>query len=117
MNITLQVQVITPVCRCTGMLRPAAPSWIERLRRAAHGSDPYLDSALICLGILPPADLGPIRAWLTFEGGVLHATENADGHRIIEIHVDGRVAARINHDGDIRTDAALPRTQAGLISA
>ena len=83
------------------MLRPATPDALSRLLCAAHEEDRELDTALIRLGVLPPLDLSVIRSWLTLDGIGLHDATNRDGHRVIEVLVDRRVAARIHHDGSV----------------
>lgn len=83
------------------MLRPATPDALERLAHAARTTDRELDTALICLGILPPLDLGPIRDTLTMPGVMLRASANGDGHRVIEVTVANHAIASIHHDGRV----------------
>ena len=83
------------------MLRPASPELLDRLLRAVHDVDVELDTALTQLGVLPPLDLGPIRAWLMREGTDLEAGDNPDGHRIIHVSVRGRATASIGQDGRV----------------
>jgi hypothetical protein len=83
------------------VLRPASPDALARLLRATHDADRELDTALICLGVLPPLDLSVIRSWLTLDDIALRAATNRDGHRIIEVMVERRPAAWIHHDGRV----------------
>jgi hypothetical protein len=69
--------------------------------RAATDIDRELDTALVCLGILPPLDLSIIRSWLTLDDVELRAAQNPDGHRIVEVMLGHRPAARIHHDGHV----------------
>jgi hypothetical protein len=83
------------------VLRPASPDALSRLLCAAHEGDRELDTALICLGVLPPLDLSVIRSWLTLDDIGIRASTNRDGHRIIDVLVDRRPAAWIHHDGRV----------------
>jgi hypothetical protein len=83
------------------VLRSAAPEALSRLMRAAHEVDRELDTALICLGVLPPLDLSVIRSWLTLDDVGIRASTNADGHRVIDVMVDRRPAAWIHPDGRV----------------
>lgn len=83
------------------MIRPATPDALARLLRAATDIDRELDTALVCLGVLPPLDLSIIRSWLTLDEVELRAAQNTDGHRIVEVMVNHRTAARIHHDGHV----------------
>lgn len=85
----------------TGMLRPATPEALERLRRAAHDVDRELDTALTCLGVLPPVDLRPIRACLINPSIVIIADTNRDGHRRLEVRDRLGTVAWIDHDGAV----------------
>lgn len=83
------------------MLRPATPEAIERLRRAANDVDRELDTALTCVGILPPLDLGPIRECLSEPSTVVVAETNHDGHRLLSVRDRHGVVAWIHHDGRV----------------
>lgn len=84
------------------VLRHATPDALDRLVRAAAGDvDRELDTALVCLGVLPPLDLAPIRDVLTIEGTSVRATVNGDGHRVIEVVFGRRPYARIMPDGAV----------------
>lgn len=76
---------------------------MARLALAAGTTDRELDTALICVGILPPLDLAPIRTALLIDGAVLRASANGDGHRLIDVDVDGATVASIHHDGRVIT--------------
>lgn len=90
------------------MLRPPSPTALADLRAAAASSDADLDLALLRLGVLAPARLDEIRSILDRPGVSLAAAANSDGHRIIEIRLDGHPTALLHHDG---------RLQAPLIRA
>lgn len=93
------------------MLRTATPEAIACLRCAALGTDRDLDAALARLGILPPADLAPIRACLADPATVIVAGINRDGHRRLEVRDDSGARAWIDHDGEIiRTRRPLATT-------
>jgi hypothetical protein len=83
------------------VLRSATPDGLARLICAAHDADRELDTALICLGVLPPLDLSVIRSWLTLDDVGIRALSNPDGHRVIEVMVERRPAAWIHHDGRV----------------
>ncbi len=83
------------------MLRPATPQALERLRRAAVDVDLELDTALTCLGILPPVDLRPIRACLADPSVIVLADTNRDGHRRLEVKDRAGTVAWIDHDGAV----------------
>jgi hypothetical protein len=83
------------------VLRPATPEAIDRLVRAAAAVDRELDTALVCLGVLPPLDLRPIRDVLTIEGTVVRAVANGDGHRVLEIASAEGLCALILNDGTV----------------
>lgn len=83
------------------MLRPATASALERLRRAAGDVDAELDTALTCLGILPPLDLQPIRDCLREPATVIVAETNRDGHRMLSICDRHGVLAWIHPDGRV----------------
>jgi hypothetical protein len=85
----------------TSMLRPATPEALERLRRAGHAVDRELDTALTCLGILPPLDLTPIRTCLADPSIIIIAGTNRDGHRRLEVRDRQGTVAWIDHDGDV----------------
>ncbi len=85
------------------MLRPATPEALERLRHAASGADVDLDTALTCLGILPPLDLEPIRSCLRHESVAIVAETNRDGHRRLALHDRYGAVAWIHHDGEVVT--------------
>ena len=99
------------------MLRPASAEALEALLAAAAGDDSHLDTALTRLGVLPPVDLIPIRTWLSLQAVVLKAAANPDGHRIIEIVLDGAVAARIHHDGRVDASGEPMQPLAALTTA
>lgn len=83
------------------MLRPATQESLARLRRAANDVDLELDTALTCLGILPPLDLQPIRDCLLLPATVVVAETNRDGHRMLSIRDRQGVVAWIHHDGRV----------------
>lgn len=83
------------------MIRPATPASIERLRRAAVDIDRELDTALTCLGILPPLDLRPIRECLLEPSTVIVAETNRDGHRLLTVRDRYGVVAWIHHAGRV----------------
>ena len=83
------------------MLRPATSEALERLRRAVHDVDVELDTALTCLGILPPVDLEPIRACLGDPEVTVVAETNRDGHRRLALHNRYGAVAWIDHDGAV----------------
>lgn len=85
------------------MLRPATPEALDRLRRAASDSDVELDTALTCLGILPPLDLDPIRTCLTHPSVAIVAETNREGHRRLALHDRYGAIAWIHHDGEVVT--------------
>ena len=76
--------------------------------RAVHADDRELDTALVCLGILPPVELADIRAWLSLTGIELHARTNSVGHRVIEIAIGRRTVARIHPDGNVVANGQAP---------
>ena len=83
------------------MLRPATPEALERLRRAGCDIDLELDTALTCLGILPPVDLRPIRECLADPSIIIIADTNRDGHRRLEVRDRLGTVAWIDHDGAV----------------
>lgn len=83
------------------MLRTATPEALDRLRRAASDSDVELDTALTCLGILPPLDLGPIRACLQHPSVAIVAETDRDGHRRLALHDRYGAIAWIHHGGEV----------------
>jgi hypothetical protein len=83
------------------MLRPATPESLDRLRRAATDIDRELDTALTCLGILPPLELQPIRECLLQPSTVIVAETNRDGHRLLSVRDRHGVVAWIHHDGRV----------------
>jgi hypothetical protein len=83
------------------VFRAATSETIDRLRRAAEGTDRELDAALSDLGILPPADLEPIRRCLVDRSAVIVAGTNRDGHRRLEIRDRWGTVAWIDHDGQV----------------
>lgn len=83
------------------MIRPATPEAVERLRRAATAADVELDTALMCLGVLPPADLEPIRRCLLEPSTVIVPQRNNDGHRLLSVHDPCGAVAWIHHDGRV----------------
>lgn len=83
------------------MLRPATSESLDRLRRAATADDRDLDTALACLGILPPLELQPIRECLLEPSTVLVAETNRDGHRLLSVRDRNGVIAWIHHDGRV----------------
>lgn len=83
------------------MLRAATPEAIDRLVRAVDAVDRELDTALVCLGVLPPLDLVPIRTVLSVAGTSVRATANRDGHRVLEIVSGHELWARIMPDGTV----------------
>lgn len=83
------------------MLRAATPELIERLKRAATDVDLELDTALTCLGILPPVELQPIRECLLEPSSVIVAETNPDGHRLLSVRDRHGVLAWIHHDGRV----------------
>lgn len=83
------------------MLRPATQDSLDRLRRAADDVDLELDTALTCIGILPPLDLQPIRDCLREPATVIVAETNRDGHRMLAIRDRVGVVAWIHHDGRV----------------
>jgi len=83
------------------MLRPACRQSIDELLVAAHGSDRDLDLALLRVGVLAPAELGPIKAVLTLDGIALQAAVNSDGHCAIEVLRAGELLGCLHHNGDI----------------
>ena len=85
------------------MLRTVAHDAMASLRHAASQGDAALDLALLRVGILAPCDLKPIRSLLTVEDGVLRPLTNRDGHRVIEVTVQGAVVGEIHHDGRVLT--------------
>ena len=94
------------------MLRPATPESVERLRRAATDVDRELDTALTCVGILPPLDLQPIRECLTQPSTVIVAETNRDGHRLLSVRDRHGIVAWIHHDGRV---VRLQRTLANAV--
>lgn len=94
------------------MLRPATPEALDRLAHAARTTDRELDTALICLGILPPLDLGPIRDALAVPGATLRGSANGDGHRVVEVTVADRAIASIHHDGRVVSHERRPHVAA-----
>jgi hypothetical protein len=62
---------------------------MQRLRLAAGDIDRELDTALTCVGVLPPLDLEPIRNLLSRTDLEIQAMVNNDGHRMIAM-IDGR---------------------------
>lgn len=83
------------------MLRPASPESLDRLRRAATDVDRELDTALTCVGILPPLELQAIRECLLEPSTVLVAETNRDGHRLLSVRDRHGVVAWIHHDGRV----------------
>ena len=83
------------------MLRPASTESLDRLRRAASDDDRALDTALACIGILPPLELQPIRECLLQPSTVLVAETNRDGHRLLSVRDRNGVVAWIHHDGRV----------------
>lgn len=83
------------------MLRSATPEALDRLRRAASDSDVELDTALTCLGILPPLDLTPIRSALRDPSIAIVAEVNRDGHRRLSLHDRHGTVAWVHHDGQV----------------
>lgn len=83
------------------MMRSATPESIDRLRRAAAGTDCELDAALSDLGILPPVDLQPIRASLLEPSSVVVAESHPHGHRLLSVRDRYGVLAWIHHDGRV----------------
>lgn len=83
------------------MLRPASPEALDRLRRAATDVDRELDTALTCVGILPPLELQPIRECLLTQATVIVAETNRDGHRLLSVRDRHGVVAWIHHDGRV----------------
>ena len=63
--------------------------------------DRELDTALTCIGILPPLELQPIRECLLEPSTVLVAETNRDGHRLLSLHDRHGVVAWIHHDGRV----------------
>ncbi len=84
------------------MLRPPSATALADLLRAAAASDRDLDLALLRLDVLAPADLDEIRDTLCRPNLTLRASQNADGHRIVEIDLDGDRAALLHHDGRVQ---------------
>lgn len=93
------------------MLRPATSAALDRLRRAAYDVDVELDTALICLGILPPLDLQPIRDCLLRPGTVIVPETNRDGHRMLSVRDRLGVVAWIDHDGRVLRQRELETAQ------
>lgn len=89
------------------MLRPASQESLARLRRAARDVDLELDTALICLGILPPLDLRPIRECLLQPSTVIVPETNRDGHRMLAIHDRQGIVAWIHPDGRVERQGPL----------
>jgi hypothetical protein len=83
------------------VLRPASTESLDRLRRAASDDDRALDTALACIGILPPLELQPIRECLLQPSTVLVAETNRDGHRLLTVRDRNGVVAWIHHDGRV----------------
>lgn len=83
------------------MLWPATPELLERLRQAATGIDRELDAALTDVGILPPAELQPIRECLLYPSAVIVADTNRDGHCLLSVRDRHGVVAWIHHDGRV----------------
>ena len=83
------------------MLRPATPEALDRLRLAASDVDRELDTALTCIGILPPLELQPIRECLLAPATVIVAETNRDGHRLLSVRDRNGVVAWIHHDGRV----------------
>lgn len=88
------------------MLRPIGPDTLNGLLRAATATDPELDLALLRIGVLAPADLGPIRAVLQGHDVALASTTNRDGHRVIEVLQHRRRVALVHPDGSVQRVAA-----------
>jgi hypothetical protein len=84
------------------MLRSPSPDALAALLSAARSSDVDLDLALLRLGILAPASLDEIRAALLRPDAELAATQNRDGHRIVEVVVARARTALIHHDGRVQ---------------
>ncbi|HUF98842.1 MAG TPA: hypothetical protein VMM60_12005 [Ilumatobacter sp.] len=68
---------------------------------AARGSDRDLDLALLRVGVLAPADLGPIKTVLTLDGVALRSAVNPDGHCVIEVLRAGEPLGYLHHNGDV----------------
>lgn len=84
------------------MLRPPSPEALTALLSAACSHDVDLDLALLRLGVLAPAHLGEIRDALCRSDVALAATQNGDGHRIIEINVGDAPMALLHHNGRVQ---------------
>jgi len=84
------------------VLRPPSAAALERLARAAAGSDRELDRALSDVGVLPPLDLTQIRQVVTRSGTELAMSRNDDGHAIIQIVWNAQLAALVHHDGRVQ---------------
>lgn len=75
---------------------------LNRLLRAAAGSDRDLDRALSDVGVLPPLDLQQIRNVLTRSGAEVALARNDDGHAIVQVVWNARLSALIHHDGRVQ---------------
>jgi hypothetical protein len=84
------------------VLRPPSAAALERLARAAAGSDRELDRALSDVGVLPPLDLTQIRQVVTRSGTELAMSRNDDGHAIIQVAWNAQLAALVHHDGRVQ---------------
>jgi len=84
------------------VLRPPSAAALERLARAAVATDRELDRALSDVGVLPPLDLTQIRQVLTRRGTDLTMGRNDDGHAIIQVVWNARLAALVHHDGRVQ---------------
>jgi hypothetical protein len=85
------------------VLRPPTTDSLRRLCAAADASDRDLDRALSDVGVLPPADLAPIRDVLQRRGTEVARACNSDGHIILQVVWQARLAALIHHDGRVQT--------------
>jgi hypothetical protein len=90
------------------VLRSPSTESLRRLCAAADASDRELDRALSDVGVLPPADLTPIRDVLQRAGTEVARACNADGHVILQVVRHAQLAALIHHDGRVHllTNAA-----------
>jgi hypothetical protein len=84
------------------MLRPPTPAAIERLARAAHGSDRDLDRALSDVGVLPPCELDEIRDILSRPDTHCAIARNDDGHSIIQVVWNCQLSALVHNDGHVQ---------------
>lgn len=87
------------------MLFPASPGQLLKLIDSAGADERQLDSALLSMGILPPADLTEIRHLIGATDAQLDVRTNIDGHHFIDVVRSGTPVASIHPDGTVRVFA------------